>query len=368
MKIKVSQEKLNEALSKVRNAVPAKSSLPILSSILITAEDGLLKLTSTDLRMTIEQELEECEIEEEGRVTLRAHLFSNLLSNLPKGDVIMRSVGETSVVVKSGRTEVKYVTMPPDEFPPVMFVDDVEPIIISESLLLDMFRKVAFAVCTEESRYALTGVLFEINDGNLTVVATDGKRMSLRREKECVPVKRNVRITIPERTVKELMNQMDGTGDIKVFDGESRVSFVFNKTRLTSSLIEGTFPNYEVVIPRDYSKHVIIKTDEWKYVLKRAEAMKSMSVNVYVQKGRMDIEVKNPEVGEFTDTLEVEYDGDEVKTGFNIEYLVDIVDHVTTDKLVLSLKDGSSPCVIKPLTPEAEGDERYINIIMPVKL
>ncbi|MGC8737691.1 MAG: DNA polymerase III subunit beta [Candidatus Hydrogenedens sp.] len=368
MKITVSQEKLNEALSKVRNAVPAKSSLPILSSILITAENGLLKLTSTDLRMTIEQELEECEIEEEGRITLRAHLFSNLLSNLPKGDVIIRSSGENQVIVKSGRTEVKYISMTPEEFPPVMFVDDVEPIIISESLLIDMFRKVAFAVCTEEARYALTGVLFEINEGNLTVVATDGKRMSLRREKECVPVKRNVRITIPERTIKELMNQMDGTGDIKIFVGETRVSFVFNKMRLTSSLIEGTFPNYEVVIPKDYSKHIIIKTEDWKSVLKRAEAMKTMSVKVRVQKGRIDIEVQNPEVGEFSDMLEVEYDGDEVKTGFNIEYLVDVVDHITTDRLVMSVKDGSSPCVIKPLTPEAEEDERYINIIMPVKL
>lgn len=368
MRITVSQEKLNEALSKVRNAVPAKSSLPILSSILITAENGLLKLTSTDLRMTIEQELEECEIEEEGKVTLRAHLFSNLLSNLPKGDVVIKSVGENQVVVKSGRTEVKYITMPPEEFPPVMFVDDVEPIVVSESLLLDMFRKVAFAVCTEEARYSLTGVLFEINDGNLTIVATDGKRMSLRREKECVPIKRNVRMTIPERAVKELMSQMDGTGDVKVFGGEARASFVFNKTRLTSSLIEGTFPNYEVVIPRDYSRHVIIKTDEWKSLLKRAEAMKSMSVKILVQKGRMDIEVQNPEVGEFSDILEVEYDGDEVKTGFNIEYLVDVADHVTTDKLVMSVKDGSSPCVIKPLTPEAEGDERYINVIMPVRL
>ncbi|MGC9053463.1 MAG: hypothetical protein ACP5KS_06220, partial [Candidatus Hydrogenedens sp.] len=87
-----------------------------------------------------------------------------------------------------------------------------------------------------------------------------------------------------------------------------------------------------------------------------------------VQKGRIDIEVQNPEVGEFSDMLEVEYDGDEVKTGFNIEYLVDVVDHITTDRLVMSVKDGSSPCVIKPLTPEAEEDERYINIIMPVKL
>ncbi len=368
MKITVNQEKLNEALSKVRNAVPAKSSLPILSSILLTAENGVLKLTSTDLRMTIEQEMEECDIEEEGKVTIRAHLFSNLLSNLSKGNVVIESKGENQVVVRSGRTEVKYIAMSPDEFPPIMYVADGEPIIVSEALLLDMFKKVVFAVCTEEARYALTGVLFEINDGNLTVVATDGKRMSLRREKECVPGKKNVRITIPERTVKELMSQMDGMGDVKIFAEESRATFVFNRTRMTSSLIEGAFPNYEVVIPKDYSKHVIIGTESWKYVLKRAEAMKTMSVKVHIKKGRIDVEVQNPEVGEFSDTVEVEYEGDEVKTGFNIEYLVDVVDHITTEKLVMSVKDSSSPCVIKPLTPEVEGDERYINIIMPVKL
>ncbi len=368
MKIKVSQEKLNEALSKVRNAVPAKSSLPILSSILMTAENGVLKLTSTDLRMTIEQELEECEIEEEGKITIRAHLFANLLSNLPKGDVVVKSIGDNQVVVKSGRTEVKYITMPPDEFPPVMFVDDSEPVIVSEALLLDMFKKVAFAVCTEEARYALTGVLFEINGGNLTVVATDGKRMSLRREKECMPADKNVRITIPERTVKELLNQVEGTGDVKVFTGESRASFVFNRTRLTSSLIEGTFPNYEVVIPKDYSKNVIIKTEEWKSVLKRAEAMKTTTIKMQIKKGSMEVEVQNPEVGDFKDEIEVEYNGEDVKIGFNIEYIVDVVDHITTERLVLSVKDSSSPSVIKPLTPEAESDERYINIVMPVKL
>ncbi len=368
MKITVHQEKLNEALSKVRNAVPTKSSLPILSSILLSAENGVLKLTSTDLRMTIEQELEECDIEEEGKVTIRAHLFSNLLSNLSKGDVVIESKGENQVVVKSGRTEVKYITMSPDEFPPIIYVTDEEPIIISEALLLDMLKKVVFAVCTEEARYALTGVLFEVNGGNINVVATDGKRMSLRRERECVPGKRNIRITIPERTVKELMNQMDGLGDVKIFAEEARATFVFNKTRLTSSLIEGAFPNYESVIPKDYSKHVIIGTESWKYVLKRAEAMKTMSVKVHIKKGKIDIEVQNPEVGEFTDTVEVEYEGDEVKTGFNIEYLADVVDHITTDKLVMSVRDSNSPCIIRPLTPEAEGDERYINIIMPVRL
>ncbi|MCA1902611.1 MAG: DNA polymerase III subunit beta [Candidatus Hydrogenedens sp.] len=368
MKITVEQEKLNEALLKVRNAVPAKSSLPILSSILITAENGILKLTSTDLRMTIEQELSECKIIEEGKVTIRAHLFSNLLSHLSKGEVNIQSIGENQVVVKSGRTEVKYITMPPDEFPPVTYIEDEEPVIISESLLMDMFKKVAFAVCTEESRYALTGVLFEMSGGKLTVVATDGKRMSLRREKENVPKEKNVRITIPERAVKEIMNQMDGTGDVKICVGESRASFQFNQTCLTCSLIDGTFPNYEIVIPKDYSKHVILKTEEWKEVLKRAEAMKTMTIKMIIKEGQLQVDVQNPEVGEFSDIVEAEYKGEDVKIGFNIEYLVDVAEHITTDKVVLSVKDSNSPCVIKPLNPEKEEDERYLNIIMPVKL
>lgn len=367
MKISVSQEKLSNALSRVRNAVPAKSSLPILSSILITAEEEILKLTSTDLRMTIEQELDECKIEEEGKVTIRAHLFSNLLSNLNKGDVIIKSIGENQVMVKSGRTEVKYITMPPEEFPPVMSVEDTEPLVISESLLMDMFKKVVFAVCTEETRYALTGVLFELNEGRLTVVATDGKRLSLRREIENVPNK-NLRITIPERTVRELMTQMDGTGDVKIFADETRASFHFNKTRLTSSLIEGTFPNYEIVIPKEYSKHVIIDTESWKAVLRRAQAMKSMSVKLLIKKGEIEVDVQNPEVGEFRDTVEADYDGEEVKIGFNIEYLADVAEHITTDKLVMSVKDGSNPCIIKPKTQEEEGDERYLNVIMPIRL
>jgi DNA polymerase-3 subunit beta len=161
---------------------------------------------------------------------------------------------------------------------------------------------------------------------------------------------------------------MDGSGDVKIFTSESRASFHFNRTRLTSSLIEGTFPNYEVVIPKEYSKHVIIGTESWKGVLKRAEAMKSISVKLLIKKGQIDIDVQNPEVGEFRDTIEVEYDGEDVKIGFNIEYLVDVVEHITTDKLVMSVKDGSNPCIIKPKSQEEEGDERYLNVIMPVRL
>lgn len=368
MDIKVQQEKLNEALSKVRSAVPTKSSLPILSSVLMSAKDGMLRITSTDLRMTIEQELEDCIIDEEGEVTIRAHLFASLLSHLPKGEVRVKSASDNIVVVKSGRTEVKYVTMPPDEFPPVVSIEDDKPLVISESLLLDMFKKVAFAVCMEETRYALTGVLIELNGGKLSVVATDGKRMSLRRETEGIVEGKNIRITVPERAVRELMSQMEGSGDVKIFTGESRASFHFGKTRLTTSLIEGAFPNYEVVIPRDYSKHVLVNTSEFREVMKRAEAMKTMTIKLLIKKGGIDVEVRNPEVGDFKDSLDVEYEGDEVKIGFNIEYLVDVVDRITTDKMVISVKDGSSPCVIKPLTSEAESDERYINIIMPIKL
>ncbi|HOV32725.1 MAG TPA: DNA polymerase III subunit beta [Candidatus Hydrogenedens sp.] len=368
MKISVKQEKLSEALSKVRNAVPAKSSLPILSSVLLTAEEGILKLVSTDLRMTIEQELEECEIMEEGKITIRAHLFSNLLSNLTKGDVVIKSIGENQVMVKSGSTEVKYITMPPEEFPPVMLIEDTEPLIMSESLLLDMFKKVVFAVCREDVKYTLTGVLFELNEGKLTVVATDGKRLSLRREVENVPKKKSVRITIPERTVRELMTQMNGLGDVEIFAGESRASFQFDKTKLVTSLIEGTFPNYEVVIPKEYSKHVIIDTESWKAVLRRAQAMKSMSLKLLIKKGQIDVDVQNPEVGEFRDIVEVDYDGEEVKIGFNIEYLADVAENITTDKLVMSVKDGSNPCIIKPKTQEEERDERYLNVIMPIRL
>lgn len=363
MKIKVSQKDLCEVLGKVRSAVPAKTALPILSSILISAENGVLRFTSTDLKMTIEKELDECEIEEEGKATIRAHLFYNLVSRLPEGDVCVETRDENQVVVSAGRMEVKYYAAPPDDFPPISHVDDDNPLIISESLLLDMFKKVAFAVCTDEARYALTGVLIETSDDKLTVVATDGRRLSLRREYGIVSGSKSMRITVPERAVRELQSQMEGTGDVKISTGGGRVSFEFNKTRLTTSLIEGTFPNYEIVIPKDYSKNVIVNTSVFRDTLRKAESMKSNIVRFRIGDNKVEVNVQNPEVGDFNDVVDAEYTGEEVKIGFNIEYLIDVMEHINTERVIVSVKDGSSPCVIKP---EGAKDE-YLNIIMPVR-
>lgn len=363
MNVKVPQEKLCDVLSKVRNAVPAKTSLPIISSILVTGEGGVLRFTSTDLKMVIEKELDDCEIIEEGRITIRAHLFYNLISRLPKGEVCIETLEENQVVVKCGRTEVKYYTIPPDDFPPTPLVIDDNPLVISETLLLDMLKKVAFAVCTDESRYALTGVLMEASDGKLSVVATDGRRLSLRREYGVIPDSKNMRVTIPERAVRELLSQMEGVGDVKIFSGSGRVAFEFNKTKLISSLVEGSFPNYEVVIPKDYTKEIIVNTADWKEVLRRAESMKSTIVKFRISEGLLEVNVQNPEVGDLNDEIDAEYSGEEVKIGFNIEYLLDVVDHISTDKVIISVKDGSSPCVVKPFGAKDE----YLNIIMPVR-
>ncbi len=363
MEIKVSQEKLSDVLASVRSAVPAKTALPILSSVLLTAEEGVLKFTSTDLKMTIEKELDDCEIIEEGKATIRAHLFYNLVSRLPKGEVCIRTVEDNQVIVKSGRMEVKYFTAPPDDFPPVASVSDDSPLVISETLLLDMFKKVAFAVCTDEARYALTGVLIETVDGKLTVVATDGRRLSLRREYGVVPDSKSIRITVPERAVKELQSQMEGVGDVKMFTGSGRAAFEFGKTRLTTSLIEGTFPNYEIVIPKDYTKNVVVNTELLRDTLRKAESMKSNIVRLRIAENRVEVKVQNPEVGDFTDEVDAEYSGEEVGIGFNIEYLLDVMEHITTEKVIISVKDGSSPSVIKPYGAKDE----YLNIIMPVR-
>ncbi|MCX8066202.1 MAG: DNA polymerase III subunit beta [Candidatus Hydrogenedentes bacterium] len=363
MKVKIPQEKLCDVLSKVRNVVPAKTSLPIISSILVTGEGGVIRFTSTDLKMVIEKELDDCEIIKEGKITIRAHLFYNLISRLPKDEVSIETLEENQIVVKCGRTEVKYYTIPPDDFPPTPLVVDDSPLVISETLLLDMLKKVAFAVCTDESRYALTGVLMEASDGKFSVVATDGRRLSLRREYGVVSDSKSMRVTIPERTIRELLSQMEGVGDVRIFSGGGRVAFEFNRTKLISSLVEGSFPNYEVVIPRDYTKEVVISTAEWKEVLRRAESMKSTIVRFRIAGESLEVYVQNPEVGDFNEGVDVEYNGDEVKIGFNIEYLLDVVEHIPTDKVVMSVKDGSSPCVIKPFGSKDE----YLNIIMPVR-
>ena len=368
MKIQIPKQELSSAVNTVKGVVSQKSALPILSHILMEADNGRLKLTATDLKVSIECTVD-CTVEEAGSLTVSAQRLSMLLNELPEAEVTIELQDTSIVLLHCGLVETRLFSISPDEFPPVRSFDDIEPIMFKQSVLKKLFMKTSFAISTDQSRYNLTGLLLEAKSDGLRVVATDGRRLSLAVSDD-IPTDREIKVIIPSKMIHELETLLNDDEEqaVKVYLDESQASFVFDSVRVITSLIEGNFPNYEAVIPKKQDKEIIASLDGLTQCMRRAYAMTSnqfRNVKLGFAEGLMRITVKTPDVGEHEDQLSVNYDGEEFEIAFNPLFILDVVRFIESDHVCMQMKDGSSPGVIKPYT-EAPVDS-YINVIMPIR-
>lgn len=368
MKISIPRQDLLEMVNKVKSVVASKSALPILSHILMQASAGTVRLAATDLKVSIECEVD-CDVQVEGSLTVASQRIASILAELPDEDILLELTGNNVIELKCGRIETKLFSMSPDEFPPIRTFEGIEPVTLKQSVLKELFQKTSFAICTDQARYNLTGLLFEIARGNLTVVSTDGRRMSLALESEGIPERTETKVIIPAKMIHELERLLSGEGEVAVYIDESQAAFAFDRVRMVSALIEGNFPNYEMVIPQKHDKEVVIDTAKFMEAVRRTRTMtndKFNSVRFHVSSGVVTLKVVTPEVGEYEEQLPVEYEGENVDIAFNPDFVIDVVRHISASKVCLVLKDGMSPGLIKPYT-EAPVDN-YLNVVMPIRI
>jgi DNA polymerase III subunit beta len=369
MKFAIARQDLLDAVNKVKTVVSQKSALPILSHILIQAEEGVLRLTATDLKVSIECQVD-CSVHEPGSMTVHSARLASILSELPECE-IQFTLGENSIIaLDADRIHTKLFSMSPDEFPPIRSFEGVEPLVLSQGLLRSLFEKTSFAVCNDQARYNLTGLLFEIGEGSLTVVATDGRRMSLCIRKEVVQSENAVKVIIPGKMIAELERLLGSDEEVQILIDESQAAFSFGSIRLVSALIEGSFPNYDMVVPKKHDKEVVIACGPFQEAVRRTRTMtndKFNSVRFHVADGVMTLRVVTPEVGEYQEEMAIEYDGAEVEIAFNPDFVIDVLRHMNTEKVSLVLKDGMSPGMLRPVTDESS-TETYINVIMPIRI
>ncbi|NIA14483.1 MAG: DNA polymerase III subunit beta [Nitrospiraceae bacterium] len=368
MQITISRQDLLDTVNKVKTVVSAKSALPILSHILMEARESSLKLSATDLKVSIECEVD-CTVEQPGSLTVSSQRLAGILSELPNEDITLKLGDNNIIELSCGRINTKLFSMAPEEFPPIRAFEGVEPLVLPQPMLKTMFDKTSFAICTDQARYNLTGLLFELADGHLSVVATDGRRMSFATESEGIPEGINVKVVIPGKMIYELERLLGADGEIQVFIDEVQAAFSFGSTRLVTALIEGNFPNYDVVIPKKHDKEGVLKTMTFMEAVRRTRTMtndKFNSVRFILDNGVLGLKVVTPEVGEYEEELEVEYEGEKVEIAFNPDFLLDILRHVSSEMVCLILKDSMSPGVVKPFS-EAPVDS-YVNVVMPIRL
>ncbi|HOJ32093.1 MAG TPA: DNA polymerase III subunit beta [Candidatus Hydrogenedentes bacterium] len=381
MKVRVTRSELFDAVNKARTIVTKKTVLPILSHFLLEAKQqdsgSLLKITSSDLRVNIECSLP-CEIEEEGLITLSAERLSSVMASFPEEEVVI-SLGENRVVdIRCAKIRMKLFSMSPDDFPPVRTFEGIEPIVLPQKDLRDLFIKTSFAICTDQARYNLTGLLFELSDNKITCVSTDGRRMSLcRYQSDSFDSRLRRKVTIPGKVITEVERLLQDEGNVEVFLDENQVAFSIGPVTLTSALIEGSFPNYEMVIPKKHDKEVIVDKAVFQESVTRAKAMtneKFNSVRLYIAGNQIVLRVSTPDVGEYEEEIPAEYEGEEIEIAFNPDFILDVLRALETKELAFILKDATSPGVIKPVLEDDAGNkvgrisDDQIHVIMPIRI
>lgn len=371
IRLTIGQEILQKSLSHVQNIVEKRNTIPVLSNVLLTIHDGKLRITATDMDLSID-ELIETQVSQEGSVTAPAHMLYEIVKKLPSGvDITLESQSDSSqLIVSSGKSKFTLPCLPVSDFPVISEGDLPSKFEITIDSLLSLVDKTRFAISTEETRYYLNGIYLHIandDDKKLRAVSTDGHRLA--RAEVAVPQGAETMpgIILPRKTVLELRKLLEGVeGNVKIELSDTRIKFSFLDIVLTSKLIDGKFPDYEKVIPQGNDKRLEIERDFFAKAVDRVSTIsteKSRGVKLEFAEGKLNLSANSPETGFAHEEIAVDYTGQNLEIGFNARYLLDIMQQVTGDKVVFVMKDPETPTIVQD-TEESES----LYVLMPMRV
>ncbi len=363
MKVECQKEELLRGTTVVQNAVSAKSTLPILSNVLLEAQDKSLIITGTDLDIGITATIP-VTVHTPGSITLPARKFFDIIKELPDAPITLTIKRNNTAHISAGKAHFKIMGIPKDDFPKLPELKNVEPITISQKLLKTMITMTSFAISRDETRYILNGVLLVVKKNSIRMVATDGRRLAFIERDAQFPKGVDVQVIIPTKTIQELNRNLEDSGDTEIYIGNNHTIFNLGDITIVSRLIEGEFPNYEQVIPPEGNKKTRAEREKLFLAIKRASLLTSQdsrAIKIDLDKGRMVISKNSPDIGESREELEVEYDGSPFSIGFNPGYLLDVLKNISDDLVHLELQDPEKPGVIR--TPD-----NYVYVVLPMQL
>lgn len=353
---------LVEGIQVVQNIITTKGSLPILSNILLEAQQDKLKLTATDLDVGISCVVP-VDTQEAGAITIPAKRFSEIIREFPSEKVNIVAKKNNLVSIDAGACQFKIMGLARDEFPKLPEFKDKEVVKLEQSVLGDMLRLTSFAVSLDETRYVLNGILFNIEKNNLTLVATDGKRLAILNKKIKQDVDKNIRMIVPIKTIHELSRNLNQEGELSLLVGDNQALFDLGNVNIISRLIEGEFPDYRQVIPPLSENKMKADRTQFLLAIKRASLLSTpdyQAVKLEVFKNKLVISKSTPDVGESREEVDVDYNGKEMVIGFNPNYLTDVLKHLSDDYVELELTDSEKPGVVRT--------NGYVYIVLPMRL
>lgn len=367
MKLSVSKDEMQEKLGDIQNIVEKRNTMPILGHFLLDAGKKGTYIVATDLETALKEPLE-VKVEEGGKLCIPARKLFEIVREI-EGDLSLESVDEQWLKIKAGKSDFRLACLSPNEFPAWPPIEDGEEMTIGAMSLLEMIEKTIYSAGESDTRYTLNGLLFHIKPENktLTVVGTDGHRLALIIKQMDGKVKDEKKIIAPRKAVSELRRFLDKEGEnIKIKLGKNHVLFSAGNVEFLTRLIEGTYPNYEQVIPQANEKKVFIQRDVFIKALRRISIMsreKANAVRFDLGEGNLIISSSNPELGEAKEEVAIDYKGDRLSIGFNARYLLDALGVMGGDMVILELQDPLSPVLVKE-----EGNEDYRCVVMPMRI
>jgi len=368
MNLTISKEQIINGLQAVQNVVSTRTTLPILSNVLLRADNDRLELTATDLDVTISCAVE-AKVKKPGASTVPVKRLFGIVRELSNSEMDVEVDEKHACTIRSGPSFYKINGLSADEFPPMPKFKEDKKVVLPQETVKGMMKKTSFAISTDESRYVLNGIFLSLKDHKMTMVATDGRRLALVDEEVDIAEQSHGEFIVPAKTVNELNRLLQDKGELELRYAENQASFTLKDEKgssvlIVTKLIEGNYPNYRQVIPAETKERVPLVREEFLHALRRAEIMtseKSNSVKLSFGKNKLEITANSPEVGEAKESLAVNYKGAEIAIAFNPKYMIDPLNALPNDEVFLELIDELSPGVLKINGP-------FLYVVMPMRL
>ncbi|MHC1768314.1 MAG: DNA polymerase III subunit beta [Verrucomicrobiia bacterium] len=368
MKLTIGKEQIITGLQAVQNIVSARTTLPILSNVLLRAEGNNLELTATDLDVTISCSVE-ATVARGGATTLPVKRFFGIVRELASPSIELEVDDKQACTVTSGPSFYKIRGLAAGEFPPLPVFAEKKRVVVPQEKLRSMLRKTSFAISNDETRFVLNGIFISLKEHKVTMVATDGRRLALADEEVDIPAESDGEFIVPTKAINELNRLLGTNGEVEVRFTENQAAFALRDEKgfsvlIVTKLIEGNYPNYRQVIPAETKERIALGREELLHALRRAEIMtseKSNSVKLSFTKNNLAITANTPDVGEARESIAVNYKGPDIAVAFNPIYLMDPLKALENDEVYLELIDELSPGVLKINGP-------FLYVLMPMRM
>jgi len=371
VKLTIKKEELLKGLQRIQGVVEKKNTMPILSNMLLTADKNGVEIIATDLEIGLRGRYS-AEVDNPGAVAVSAKKMYEIVRELPAEDIQIKVEDNNSVKIVSGHSQFKLVGLPKDEYPALPEVAEEAMIVIEGDTLRDMIKKTLYSVGENDARYVLNGLFVHMTQTksglNIRMVGTDGHRLSMI-DRVIDAKHKEESVIIPKKTMMELRRLLEEDtpkAELRLGFSKNHALIMRDGLVMVSKLIDGNYPNYLQVVPAKSTKKVTVSKDAFSHAVKRVSILskeKTNAVKLQLEKDLLVLSTNNPEVGEASEELTVDYKGEGIAIGFNSRYIMDVLSAMDRQTIALELNDALSPCLITE-----EGDEHYKCVVMPMRV